>query len=262
MANSEKLFELPDLNDEERSRLRYATQAIIERARACESETARVKLLHDWLVRRCVYGETPGNEDEAYTAYGALMTGKAVCAGIAQAFGYLCRQTSIECRFVAGYSGRNAKPSKNEGDGDHAWNLVRVDGVWYHIDVTHDLNHSAKLMRYDYFLLSDAEAATSRTWHIPSYPRCPTSFGYYRRAGLFAPDAASLNALLQRRVTGSTPFVFQMPVFAESDDDAIDGYLKKAIRASLAETGTRWKSLTLGSNHKRGVYQVTLKLAA
>ncbi len=61
-----------------------------------------------------------------YTAWGALVEGKAVCQGFAQLYYRLAREAGISCRIVAG--NRDGEP--------HAWNIVESGGVWYHVDAS------------------------------------------------------------------------------------------------------------------------------
>lgn len=108
------------------------------------------KALHDWLVLNCKYdmrlysGNMP---DISYTAYGPLKYGTSVCAGYAKAYLALLESAGMEAEYVTGDTDR----------GGHAWNIVKVDGEWYHVDVTWDdpTPDRAGYIRYNYFLRSD-----------------------------------------------------------------------------------------------------------
>ena len=107
------------------------------------------KALHDYLVLNCKYdmrlysGDMP---DVSYTANGALLEGTAVCAGYAKAYEALMDAAGIPCEYVSGYA-----------TGNHAWNVVEIDGEWYHVDTTWDdpTPDREGYVRYDYFLKSD-----------------------------------------------------------------------------------------------------------
>ena len=86
--------------------------------------------LHDYLVLHIAYaykdyinGSLGGN---VYNIYGALQEGKAVCQGYAYAYYILLNNVNIENRMVV---------SNNM---NHAWNMLKIDGKWYHVDVTWD----------------------------------------------------------------------------------------------------------------------------
>lgn len=87
--------------------------------------------LHDWLAEHCEYNDAAAaavNSNaypEAFTSYGALVTGEAVCEGYSRAFQLLCYYAGIECTLVTGTS----------KDSSHMWNAVKLEN-WYLVDVT------------------------------------------------------------------------------------------------------------------------------
>lgn len=95
-----------------------------------EADTALY--LHDYLADRYAYdtrAESPyadapraANAD----AYTFLRDGKGICQAYALTFLALCRGAGLEAELVVSDAM------------DHAWNHVRVDGLWYHVDVTRD----------------------------------------------------------------------------------------------------------------------------
>lgn len=58
--------------------------------------------------------------------YGALIYGKSICQGYAQAMCYLCRKADQYCVMAEGSSNGVA----------HAWNLVKLSTGTYHVDIT------------------------------------------------------------------------------------------------------------------------------
>ena len=109
------------------------------------------KALHDYLVLHCAYDYDNYRNHTipaaSYTANGALLDGVAVCSGYAKAYEALLTAAGIPCETISGYA-----------NGSHAWNLVQIDGAWYHVDTTWDDPAPDKqgYVRYDYFLKSDA----------------------------------------------------------------------------------------------------------
>ena len=94
-------------------------------------EAIKVALLHDRLAAHCRYSddyhpETGRYDDDDYTAYGALVGRKAICQGYSRAFAYL-----LDCVGINSYY----CPSDAL---NHVWNIVLIDGVKYHVDVTWD----------------------------------------------------------------------------------------------------------------------------
>ncbi|MCI8361383.1 MAG: transglutaminase domain-containing protein [Clostridiales bacterium] len=115
--------------------------------------------------------QAEGDSEEGFgwnfTIQGALADKKAQCNGIAGAFQLFCRMKGIACYKVY-YRGRDV--GREYG---HVWNLARLDGRWYHIDVTAAIQYKESQQAYfskegmspaymlpDYFGLSDAEVLT------------------------------------------------------------------------------------------------------
>ena len=118
-----------------------------------KSEYERVSAIYDYITSHVIYdteayqAHLAGNDsdyDMAYTAYSALINGRAVCQGYATLFYAMCRYAGLEVLMVDGIA------LGQDGWGDHAWNMVRVDGYWYQADPTWDADPS--FMGYRYFL--------------------------------------------------------------------------------------------------------------
>ncbi len=114
--------------------------------------------LHDALTARCTYdtetaeADNPLENATAFTAYGALVEGRAVCEGYARAMQYLLVQAGIPATVVGG---------KDSDGHPHMWNMLLLDGAAYHLDVT--WNDADPLGTYAYFNLSDTELHRSHT---------------------------------------------------------------------------------------------------
>ena len=102
--------------------------------------------LHDYLVENVVY--TSGSDDQ--TAYGALVGGKAVCAGYTRAYQFLLNLAGIDCWKVDG-TAVNAQGQPEE----HSWNVLWLDGKCYYTDVTWD--DPGNVVSHAYFCRSLAE---------------------------------------------------------------------------------------------------------
>ena len=94
-------------------------------------EALKVLLVHDRLIAHCRYSEDYDDvngryADDDYNAYGALVGRKAICQGYTAALSYLLERVGINSYACA------------SDDLIHAWNVVFVDGVKYHVDATWD----------------------------------------------------------------------------------------------------------------------------
>ncbi len=153
-----------------------AVKRILKGIDASMSQYDRELLLHDRLAACTTYEYT----DNPYTAYAALVEGRAVCEGYARAFQYLCYQVGIPCAVVTGTS---VNPATGEPEG-HAWNLPQIDGKYYHVDVTWDDQDST--LFYAYFNLTDEMIKEDHAidTSIYSFPSCTaTTANYFVKNG-------------------------------------------------------------------------------
>lgn len=120
------------------------------------SEFDKVKAIHDYIVVNVDY---PAHIDmgnrSLFTAEGALVNKLAVCQGYAEAFSLLCYKAGIQTEMVYGTADNGISRES------HAWNIVRINGVWYQIDTTWDdpvtqNTAGGANLRYSYFLIPDS----------------------------------------------------------------------------------------------------------
>lgn len=123
--------------------------------------------IHDYLVEHTAYNLF-GKQQKS--AYGVLVNGTGVCTGYAEAAKILLNRAGIECLIVTG-TGDDGRMQ-----GFHAWNMVRIDNQWYHLDVTWDDPDQGDLIKYDYFNMSDEEMARNHAWNPEDYPACDHPF--------------------------------------------------------------------------------------
>lgn len=115
------------------------------------------KALHDMLAAKVTYVSGAN----AHNAYGALVEGKAVCEGYAEALQCLLQRVGIQSVEIFGYG---INPTTGVGE-PHAWNAVRIDGHFYLVDLTWDDQDS--LLAYAYFNQTSAILKEDHTqWMI------------------------------------------------------------------------------------------------
>ena len=121
--------------------LQAASEMILAECPKTDDQYVIERYLHDQLNARCTYDMAAAESDitavpNAYTAYGALVEGKAVCEGYAKAMQLLLQQVSIPVTLVTGTVRESSEP--------HMWNLVSIHGETYHLDATwNDTNDQA-----------------------------------------------------------------------------------------------------------------------
>lgn len=142
-----------------------------------EDESARARVIHDWVADNLTYDVAAYFGDEAGPpdVGSALRAGKSACAGFANLYETMCRLAGLECVTVVGYArgyGFHAFGDEDPGAKNHAWNAVLVNGRWRLVDATWGAGHIAgrefvKEYNDDYFF---AEPAAFIYTHFPAEP--------------------------------------------------------------------------------------------
>ena len=118
-------------------------------------------LIHDRMIESIDYALDGNGQPEddawAHTILGVFDERGAVCEGFARAYQLLLNFKGVECLLVTG-------ESHNQG---HAWNMIKLDGEWFGVDVTWDDNSEAS-DPYAYFCLSETEFYQSHTLDLPT----------------------------------------------------------------------------------------------
>lgn len=124
----------------------------------------KVRAVHDYIVSHVAY-DTSLVE---HSAYAALSKGTTVCQGYALLTFKLIKQLGINIRIVEGNANGSA----------HAWNLVNLDGVWYHLDSTWDdpIPDSPGRVLYNYFNVTDSQIGANHIWNHGNYPAASTTY--------------------------------------------------------------------------------------
>lgn len=105
------------------------------------SDVEKAMYVHDYIVLNYTYDYTYSN----FAMDSFVLDKKGVCQAYAYMYMYILNQIGIECIFV---------PSTAM---THAWNQVKINGEWYHADVTWDdpSPDYAAQSKYSNFLVSD-----------------------------------------------------------------------------------------------------------
>lgn len=162
------------------------------------------KAIHDWIISHVSYDKSLTQ----HSAYSAITDPyKTVCQGYALLAYKMFTKAGLPARIETG-----------TGNGQlHAWNLVKVDGNWYQIDLTWDdpISSTGDVISYDFYNLTDAEMAVSHKWKN-TYPPANTEFSDILKQKISSDsgnatiynnitDALNLNYLLSDNTCNSNP---------------------------------------------------------
>lgn len=110
------------------------------------SDYQKVKYAYEYLIENTKYDIS--NTDQ--TCVSVITKGVGTCAGYSAAFSLILNRLGIPSVICMGSS---------EGD-PHAWNLVKINNNWYHVDTTFGdpvTSDGSNWITYDYFLITDRE---------------------------------------------------------------------------------------------------------
>ncbi|MFJ7669388.1 transglutaminase domain-containing protein [Lysinibacillus sp. NPDC097195] len=135
------------------------------------TDVEKIKAVNDYIVANTAYTEQ--TKSSPHSAYTVLAEHGGVCQGYALLAHTLLQKLGFETQYIVGYVGQ-------EG---HAWNLVKLDGQWYHLDTTWNdpVPDRKGAVRYQYFLVDDRTMARDHTWIANDYPKATsTLYSYYQ----------------------------------------------------------------------------------
>ena len=104
----------------------------------------KIKLFHDYVINNTVYDKD--KIQESYTAYSLITTGKSICGGYSDIMAIYLNMLGIQ----------NYKITSD----NHVWNLVNLDGSWYHLDLTWDdpvASDGNQYLLHNFFLIKTKE---------------------------------------------------------------------------------------------------------
>lgn len=84
----------------------------------------KAMFFHDYIIQNTAYCDNEA--DYCTSEWGIFVKGKGNCQGYSKAYGILLDRVGISVRYV------------DSASMHHMWNMVRLGGKWYHVDVTWD----------------------------------------------------------------------------------------------------------------------------
>lgn len=121
-----------------------------------KTDYAIVRAVHDYICRTYRYDQK--QETDSQYIY-AVHSGLIICEGYAALFYKMVRDLGIGCRMIESETGEDYEC--------HAFNIVRVGGLWYYIDACwDDTDFDENPVNYSYFLKT-AKSFQDNFYHVP-----------------------------------------------------------------------------------------------
>lgn len=179
-------------DDEYQKNLETVKKFISEMKTELEGKTdiEKEKYVYDYIFYNCVYNDT---DTLAGSVYGTLINHVGRCEGFCKSFMWCMREMGIECMCVSG----NESWISNSIYAKHSWNIVKIDGEYYHLDVTIDNFKTnpddENPPNYGFFNVDDYTVASNRTidnaYISLNVPSCRSmDYNYHLMNGLLIPS--------------------------------------------------------------------------
>ena len=195
---------------------------------AGETPYDKALALHNWLVTNLTYDETVEDIGPQNGSYGALINRRTMCQGYAEAMQLLLTcYTDIENEIIIG----TAQSEPNAEWVGHAWNMINIDGQYYHIDITFDdpQNNDSVGISHFYFAQNDLVMQTNHHWEAEFFPSAKgEAFHYFINAGLFVQSMLDFEAVVTNAVTDRTPETIEIAATDITVDEAALQFVFKA----------------------------------
>ena len=140
------------------------------------SEWEKEKYVHDFICENIRYDKL--KKSYSHEIIGPLGQGVGVCEGIAKAVKVLLDALGVWC--VIAICGNNPEKGIKYR---HTWNIVKIGGTYYHLDVTFDntlgKDRETSEIRYDYFNLDDSQIFRDHEPLIAPAPHCGDHEHFY-----------------------------------------------------------------------------------
>ena len=139
----------------EQSVLEQQTAEVSAAAARIVGQESGADITNAWLLYTRLRSNLDWHPEGESDVYSALVEGIPNSEGVAMAYQLLCDKVGISCQVVQG----------TWKDEVHCWNLITLDGISWHLDVTAEESQSA-------FLHTDEEMEKEYSWSREDYPAC------------------------------------------------------------------------------------------
>ena len=217
-----------------------------------KSDREKEQFVHDYCSEHFTYGDM-GNE--SHTILGLVRHKTAVCEGIANYVKVALDYLGVSSLVV---SGKAQSPLYYDKMENHAWNIVKIDGATYHLDVTFDMTIKDKRIRHDYFNLCDDDIRKDHII-ISDVPKCVTAGkDYYTFNDMAAQGKKWLENYITRKVRNGEKSIIVKLVGVTQTNDIFDKVMQIAGQAyvNVKNSGV---ALEMSGNLSQLVFEINFK---
>jgi len=212
------------LSEKDKETLELAKSVLDEIITKDMTDFEKEKAVYDWMVKNIrpdsgAFTVIPSAGQGTDAPHNVLKSKRAVCVGYATTFRLFMDMMDIPCMVV------------HNNENIHAWNLVQIDGQWYHTDVYGD----GETGDYSHFNVSDEMLTTNGEWDKDFFPEANSM--QYNMSYINAQKADSIYEIpkkIREAMDEKKPMVSLLFKDGVSDEDQIiTGRMLKALSDSL-----------------------------
>ena len=149
-----------ELTDKEKETLDMASEIVDQVIKEGMTDFEKEKAIYEWMIHNLVYDEgalvvIPTAQQDVDNPYGVLKYHNAVCVGYATTFRLFMEMLEIPCMVV------------HNPECYHSWDLIQLDGEWYHTDIYSDMNTDT----YMNFNMNESLCARNHNWDTEFFPK-------------------------------------------------------------------------------------------
>jgi len=203
------------------------------------------------------YKNPESNVWDYHTLIGPLIHRKGICGGINRAMQYLLLKVGFEVIYVEGQSFMETTQYEKKLPDNHSWVIIKVDGGYYHLDLSHGicdrmnyLKNGVKLLSYKYFNLTDKEIAKThfydkeRLMHITC---SETKYNYFVYKNIFFKEEQSLNNYLQTVIIRGIANERDVEIYIKHTDNISSSRIKEMLISIYRAAGKKQVTAAVAS---------------
>lgn len=185
------------LNEKDKETLEMASAVLDEIITDGMTDYEKELAVYDWMTTKLSFDEgmltvIPETGEDSDNPYGVLKYHNAVCVGYATTFRLFMQMLNIPCKVV------------HNTERGHSWDLVQLDGDWYHVDIYSDEG----VTNYSHFNLNDEMMNAYQSWNTAYFPAADsTAYCYMVQHAEDVKDVYAIPAKMRKAMEDGTPFV-------------------------------------------------------
>lgn len=239
ISDAYKSGDTSSLDDKDKETLDMAEKVLKEIIKDDMSDYEKEKAVYEWLAKNVNYDQgalpvIPTSMADSDNPYGVLKNKTAVCVGYATTFRLFMQMMDIPCMVV------------HDTYESHSWDLIQLDGDWYHTDVYSDQGNGG----YANFNMNDELCGTSHDWDRTFFPAA-TSLKYnvlYNEAK-DASDIYSIPGIVKEALdSDATSVSFKLPKTLSESEMVIAYQMVEYLSNSLSMT-QKYSNYALSGNY-------------